>query len=706
MAAQDSDARDKWIKWTTSLPGDDSIDFNDLKEHWQDLSADFRQDISDAIDAFESARGQYNTEVKNLSSLEELLRKVNDDESTAQEALHHHQRVLNTAREYRISIDRMLNLLQASGSIEATLHSQEVLVTWQRKVQALMQTLTTKVKTLDFRARRAEVSLGSGWVGPWGIGAGAFGQVQVWVRQNLDGNIVDRVAVKDVVSTVPSDADAPPWVGAEYWWPAHNGLEYDDFKASRPVEVVAPYRLRGLIGSEGAVKLRNWRINTPKRHLRLYQEFCPFGELASFLDYNQHLQTHGLQRVWLHEEFIWHTLETLVRVFILCDCGELDQDPISGSLNRPPWGQPWVTIIHRDLKLGNVFLGPPLRDRYRRWPAPKVGDFGLATMIAPDDPRTDPGHFSACGTRGCRAPEQADSYLEVPTTKADVFGVGLIAWALMESRYGDSRLEWERDEDAAPGTAWHDQLEVSDAVRQVYSQELVDLVDACTAFRLVDRPSWREMMQRIQQSQNDHLRDARPADEDFYDPWVSSLRESYVLMAQLRAQVTGPPQGMSDVPGPDPEDQGNDELGGQPGAVFGEGPRRGAGLWKGIGAPPRGREVDGGEGPEVAGGDGAQPDGDENGDGSGGDEDGGPAPPPPDPAPAPAPVVVPPPAPLALPPPPPPAAVPAVGPPPAAAAPVTVPPAAAAAAPAGARRGTRNRTVPTRWGYDEWGNRQ
>ena len=74
-------------------------------------------------------------------------------------------------------------------------------------------------------------------------------------------------------------------------------------------------------------------------------------------------------------------------------------------------------IIHRDLKLGNIFLNDNMDC--------KIGDFGLATMVDYDGERK----MSVCGTANYVAPEvlgkKGHSY------EVDVWSLGCILYTLL-----------------------------------------------------------------------------------------------------------------------------------------------------------------------------------------------------------------------------------------------------------------------------------
>lgn len=80
-----------------------------------------------------------------------------------------------------------------------------------------------------------------------------------------------------------------------------------------------------------------------------------------------------------------------------------------------------LNVIHRDLKLGNLFLDKTLRV--------KVGDFGLATKLSSSDEKRK----TICGTPNYIAPEviEGDKEKRGHSFEVDVWSIGVICYTLL-----------------------------------------------------------------------------------------------------------------------------------------------------------------------------------------------------------------------------------------------------------------------------------
>jgi serine/threonine protein kinase len=79
-------------------------------------------------------------------------------------------------------------------------------------------------------------------------------------------------------------------------------------------------------------------------------------------------------------------------------------------------------VIHRDLKLGNLFLDEDMNI--------KVGDFGLAALLVDDDDRKK----TICGTPNYIAPEVLFGSAEGHSYEVDLWSIGVIFYAMLVGR--------------------------------------------------------------------------------------------------------------------------------------------------------------------------------------------------------------------------------------------------------------------------------
>ena len=150
-----------------------------------------------------------------------------------------------------------------------------------------------------------------------------------------------------------------------------------------------------------------------------------------------------------------------------------------------------------------MFLGAPDPDRYSLYPAPMLGDFGLAFKTTISDPNNPRWYNNGMGTQGFMAPEQL-RYINAGThrpldewklhSKTNVFGIGVILWCLVTLDTAPRQPVWlhrgEDDTTLGLNPATHPSV-------GRYSLPLRELIERCLSFRSNDRPSFREMLDII-----------------------------------------------------------------------------------------------------------------------------------------------------------------------------------------------------------------
>ena len=209
-------------------------------------------------------------------------------------------------------------------------------------------------------------------------------------------------------------------------------------------------------------------------------EYCPYGDLGKILEHHRRINQH------VPEPLIWHIFESLVNAGLFMEQGGVDQ-PRAG----------WTQILHRDFKPQNAFLGlhpDPASGRsdWAAYPTIKLGDYGLAVEILPQDDR-NPFDFVDAGTLGYQAPEQIDDPDDDNppplTAKTNVFGVGITVMQLMDPfHHVGVQDNWDAARAGSDDPADFPHLNAQAAAN--YSNELLNRVYACVEYGQNDRPSF------------------------------------------------------------------------------------------------------------------------------------------------------------------------------------------------------------------------
>lgn len=337
-----------------------------------------------------------------------------------------------------------------------------------------------------------------GWVGGWMFNEGAMANAGLWVLLHDDTDLVlDRVVRKDTFW------DRSHWAHIQRWW---GDIRNPDARVL--------YELKchqTLDGAQSNLQEQNsefLRINVP--HLRahhtddaemmlsLTMEYCPLKSLDRLIaKHKEHNEQHPNDKRKLPEPFCWRLFHSLAEVGMAMEKGHAKPDdlPIEGHQQ----------IIHRDLKPPNIFLSLPTSHYFDSYPTPYCSDFGLSFMTTEDDPLNPDTYVNGGGTTGFLAPE-THTYVSVPDLRpidrfkmlahTNVWGVGMIMFCTIALELRPDVLQFIGNGEE-PGD-FHDVM----AIRG-YSRQLRELIRDCLRFHPDNRPTWDEVLERIDEAMNE-----------------------------------------------------------------------------------------------------------------------------------------------------------------------------------------------------------
>jgi len=147
-------------------------------------------------------------------------------------------------------------------------------------------------------------------------------------------------------------------------------------------------------------------------------------------------------------------------------------------------------VIHRDLKLGNLFLGAEMEL--------KIGDFGLAAKLDYDDEKKT----TICGTPNYIAPEILDNHHKGHSFQVDVWSLGVVMFTMLVGKPPfedvDVKSTYQRIRDNA--YAFPESLYISSAAKNLIQSILRhDPKSRPTVFDIINHP-WFGVVPSLPQS--------------------------------------------------------------------------------------------------------------------------------------------------------------------------------------------------------------
>ncbi|KAK3708746.1 hypothetical protein LTR37_011267 [Vermiconidia calcicola] len=335
----------------------------------------------------------------------------------------------------------------------------------------------------DYAAQHPPDFESLGWGASWEgvpLGKGGMGVVMLHIRRNAHDAIVDRVAVKDTY--VPHNA----WTRFDQW----------DGNAAEPterthIEIKCMEVIKDRPGSENCVRIRGTpEVDDARLFYRICMEYCPHKSLQYLIADKKGGYYGTVDNRRIPEPVIWSFFTDLVNACLLLHHGGVDaSEAVPG----------WKSIVHRDIKLDNIWLdAPDIALRFPSYPKARLGDFGLAIRTSDTDLNNPLAYNDDVGTPNWKAPEQlpfVDKDTMQPSPigrlggRTNIWGIGAAIIRLMRR-------------DAAPsgpsfGTKIPDMPKLGKGVCAFYSDELCSLVRQCVQFKPNDRPTLRDLKRQI-----------------------------------------------------------------------------------------------------------------------------------------------------------------------------------------------------------------
>ncbi|KAK2750864.1 hypothetical protein FQN55_001435 [Onygenales sp. PD_40] len=328
-------------------------------------------------------------------------------------------------------------------------------------------------KTLAEGNGMEPVSEDNQWIYESPLGGGGFGSVRLW-RWFPGGK---KEYARDQGLTIQQHSflfAVKDFENDRYW---------DDYCAEGHLT-----RRLNVAGCPNVVKVYDWmdmgRLSTPngltrERYFRILYDYYP-GEGVDYL-YSYYLY-HGLM---LPEAFIWHMFHNIATALLYCAHGH------TGPQLKPGWEE----IIHKDVKPGNVLLGPePSQDSAEIYPTCYLADFGMAYTIPNDDVRAFKKTFDMEGTIEYLPPEAADiNSSGVISPKVDIYALTLTIREAVESMLNTYTAAEIRTLRSLPNNEGNKYLP--------YSLDLINLCRAAGSSRHVKRPDiyslWKETGEQV-----------------------------------------------------------------------------------------------------------------------------------------------------------------------------------------------------------------
>ncbi|KAK3329349.1 kinase-like domain-containing protein [Apodospora peruviana] len=172
-------------------------------------------------------------------------------------------------------------------------------------------------------------------------------------------------------------------------------------------------------------------------------------------------------------------------------------------------------IIHRDLKMGNIFL-----DKYMN---AKIGDFGLAALLLTGKDMQVMRRTTLCGTPNYIAPEILEKGKKGHDHMVDIWSLGIIVFAMLTSKppfqssTTDEIYRRARDRDYDWPSPETSQKYISQEVKDLVATMLQDATRRPDPDTIVEHPFFMSGYMPLSSDMTSKLRECAPQNPAFYD---------------------------------------------------------------------------------------------------------------------------------------------------------------------------------------------
>ncbi|KAL1842283.1 hypothetical protein VTJ49DRAFT_5668 [Mycothermus thermophilus] len=194
-------------------------------------------------------------------------------------------------------------------------------------------------------------------------------------------------------------------------------------------------------------------------------------------------------------------------------------------------------IIHRDLKMGNIFLDKHMNA--------KIGDFGLAALLLTGKDMQVMRRTTLCGTPNYIAPEILEKGKKGHDHMVDIWSLGIIVFAMLTSKppfqssTTDEIYRRARDRDYEWPTAEHSQKMVSQEAKDLVAAMLQDADRRPDPDTIVAHPFFTVGYMPTASEITSKLREAPPENPAFHEPLDDQAKSRNVRNVQQLCQECG-----------------------------------------------------------------------------------------------------------------------------------------------------------------------